>query len=127
MPREAVTELRPRKAAREKSSDRTPSDAGRAFRVGLLVVGSLAALAAGLFLIGSKQFLFKSTYHVRAQFNNVAGLVEGAAVRVGGIPEGTIQHMDLPQQPDGKVTVMMQLGTASNSLVKKDSLASIKA
>jgi phospholipid/cholesterol/gamma-HCH transport system substrate-binding protein len=127
MPREAVTELRPRKAAPEKSSDQTRSDAWKALRVGVFVVGTLAALAAGVFLIGTKQFLFKSTYHVKAQFNNVAGLVEGAAVLVGGIPEGTVQHMDLPQQPDGKVTVMMQLGTASKSLVKKDSLASIKA
>jgi phospholipid/cholesterol/gamma-HCH transport system substrate-binding protein len=127
MPREAVTELRPRKAAPENSSDRTPTDAGKAFRVGLFVAGSLAALAAGVFLIASKQFLFKSTYHVRAQFNNVGGLVEGAAVRVGGIPEGTVQRMDLPPQPDGKVTVIMQLDTASNTLLKKDSVASIKA
>src|SRR5215471_19076668 len=127
MPRDAITELRPRKAAPKKCSDRTPSDAGKALRVGVFIVGTLAALAAGVFLIGSKQFLFKSTYHVKAQFNNVAGLVEGAAVRVGGIPEGTVQQMDLPQQPDGKVTVIMQLGTASKSLVKKDSLAAIKA
>ena len=62
-----------------------------------------------------------------AEFANVAGLTEGAAVRVGGIPEGTVGKMVLPARPDGKVTVIMQLDSVSKSLLKRDSMASIQA
>jgi len=127
MPKEAVTELRPRKSTKASPPGGASAELGKTVRVGVFIVATLAIFAAAAFLIGSRQFLFKSTYLVKAQFTNVAGLVEGAAVRVGGIPEGTVSHMDLPPQPDGKVTVIMQMDTASKSLVKKDSLASIKA
>jgi len=50
-----------------------------AFRVGILVVMAL----------GNKDFLFSSTYRLKAEFQNVAGLNTGAPVRIGGIHEGT--------------------------------------
>jgi ABC-type transporter Mla subunit MlaD len=53
--------------------------------------------------IGDKQFLFSSTYLLKADFQNVAGLNNGADVRVGGVREGTVKHIDLPIRPDEKV------------------------
>lgn len=80
-----------------------------AFRVGIFVVLALLFLAIGIFLIGNKDFLFSSTYRLKADFQNVGGLNNGADVRVGGIHQGTVKEIDLPSQPDGKVTVVMNL------------------
>src|ERR1700720_4213655 len=69
--------------------------------------------------------MFTPTYRVKAEFQNVAGLNDGADVRVGGIHTGTVNRIDLPQRPDGKVTVVMNLKKATRDIVKKDSIASI--
>jgi outer membrane protein OmpA-like peptidoglycan-associated protein len=97
-----------------------------AFRVGLLVVLALVFLSTGIFLIGNKDFLFSSTYRLKADFQNVAGLNNGADVRIGGIHQGTVKEIDLPSQPDGKVTVAMNLRSQTRDIIKKDSRASIK-
>jgi phospholipid/cholesterol/gamma-HCH transport system substrate-binding protein len=98
-----------------------------AFRLGAFIVGTMFILAAGVFLIGNKEFLFSSTYTVRADFKNVGGLADGAQVRVGGIPEGTVKHIVLPKRPDEKVTVQMNLQHSTQNVLKKDSIASIKS
>jgi phospholipid/cholesterol/gamma-HCH transport system substrate-binding protein len=97
-----------------------------AFRVGVLVVMALVFLSTGVFLIGNKDFLFSSTYRLKAEFQNVAGLNNGAAVRIGGIHQGTVKEIDLPSQPDGKVTVAMNVKSETRNIIKKDSRASIK-
>jgi outer membrane protein OmpA-like peptidoglycan-associated protein len=83
-------------------------------------------LSIGIFLIGNKDFLFSSTYGLKADFQNVGGLNNGADVRVGGIHEGTVKEIDLPSQSDGKVIVVMNLRSATRNIIKKDSHASIK-
>ena len=50
----------------------------RAFRLGLFIVGTLLIFAAGVFFIGSTESLFRPTYHLKAQFQNVSGLIDGA-------------------------------------------------
>lgn len=95
--------------------------------MGLFIVATLLILAVGIFLIGSKQSLFRPTYRLKAQFQNVAGLIDGADVRVGGIHEGTIRAIQLPHRPDEKLTVVMDLEKGTRDVVKKDSVASIKS
>ncbi len=99
----------------------------QAFRLGLFIVAALAVLVIGVFLIGNRESLFQSTYRVKAEFQNVAGLADGADVRVGGLHQGTVKHIQLPTQPDGKVTVTMDLQKATRDVLKKDSVASIKS
>jgi phospholipid/cholesterol/gamma-HCH transport system substrate-binding protein len=99
----------------------------KAFRVGAFIVATLSILAAGVFLIGSKQFLFSSTYRVRAEFPNVAGLTQGADVLVGGTRQGTVNHIELPKRPDGKVIVFLDLDGGTHNVVKKDSVAAIRS
>jgi hypothetical protein len=98
----------------------------RAFRVGVFLVLALLFLSIGIFLIGDKDFLFSSTYRLKAGFQNVGGLNNGADVRVGGIHQGTVKEIALPSQPDGKVTVVMNLRSPTRNIIKKDSRASIK-
>jgi outer membrane protein OmpA-like peptidoglycan-associated protein len=97
-----------------------------AFRVGVFIVLGALFLSIGIFLIGNKDFLFSSTYGLKAEFQNVGDLNNGADVRVGGIHEGTVKEIDLPSQSDGKVTVVMNLRSATRNIIKKDFHASIK-
>src|SRR5436853_7937642 len=98
-----------------------------AFRLGVFIVGTLLFFAIGVFLIGDREFLFKSTYHLKADFDNVKGLNNGAEVRVGGIHKGTVKRIDLPPRPDERVTVVMNLDTGTRNILKKDSVASIRS
>ncbi len=43
----------------------------RAARLGLFIIATLAILAVGIFIIGSKQYLFSSTYQLKSQFSDV--------------------------------------------------------
>jgi phospholipid/cholesterol/gamma-HCH transport system substrate-binding protein len=99
----------------------------RSFRLGLFLLATLAILAAGVFLVGRQELKFGSNYLVRAEFDNVTGLSQGADVRVGGIRKGTVQSIQLPRRPDGKVTVTMDLAKDTQAIVKQDSIASIQS
>jgi len=98
----------------------------RVARLGMFIVATLAILATGVFLIGSKEYLFRSTYQLKAQFDNVAGLAAGADVRVGGVHSGTVESIALPHNPGEKITVVMDLDKSTHEIVKKDSVASIE-
>lgn len=98
----------------------------RVARLGAFIVVTLAILAAGVFIIGSKAYLFRPTYQLKAQFDNVAGLDAGAAVQVGGVHSGTVDSIELPHRPGDKVTVVMNLDRSTHEIIKKDSVASIE-
>jgi phospholipid/cholesterol/gamma-HCH transport system substrate-binding protein len=98
----------------------------RLARLGAFIVGTLAILAAGVFIIGSKEYLFQSTYQLKTQFDNVAGLAVGADVQVGGVHSGTVHSIDLPHRPGDKVTVVMDLNKSTLKIIKADSVASIE-
>ena len=98
----------------------------RVARLGAFIVMALAILATGVFIIGSKEYLFSSTYQLKAQFDNVAGLAAGADVRVGGVHSGTVQSIVLPHNPGEKVTVLMDLDRSTHEIIKHDSVASIE-
>jgi len=97
----------------------------RVARLGAFIVLTLAVLAAGVFFIGGKEYLFGSTYQLKAQFDNVAGLAAGANVLVGGVTSGTVQSISLPNKPGEKVTVVMKLDSKTQEIIKQDSVASI--
>jgi len=98
----------------------------RVARLGVFIFGTLAILAAGVFIIGSKEYLFRSTYKLKAQFDNVAGLSEGADVQVGGVHSGMVESINLPHKPGDKVTVVMNLDSSTREILKQDSVASIE-
>jgi phospholipid/cholesterol/gamma-HCH transport system substrate-binding protein len=98
----------------------------RAARLGAFIILTLAILAAGVFIIGSKQYLFSPTYRLKAQFATVVGLDAGAEVRIAGVHTGTVREIDLPSKPNDKVTVLMDLQRSTHAIVKQDSVASIE-
>ena len=98
----------------------------RSARLGAFIVVTLAILVVGVFVIGSKQYLFSSTYQVKALFDNVAGLDAGGDVRVGGVHSGTVRSIVLPHKPGDKVTVLMDLQKSTHEIIKRDSVATIE-
>jgi phospholipid/cholesterol/gamma-HCH transport system substrate-binding protein len=98
----------------------------RTARLGAFIVVTLAILVVGVFIIGGKQYLFTSTYQLKAQFDNVVGLDAGADVRVGGVHSGTVRNIVLPHKPGEKVTVIMDLGKSTHEIIKQDSVATIE-
>jgi phospholipid/cholesterol/gamma-HCH transport system substrate-binding protein len=95
-------------------------------RLGAFIAVALVILAAGVFIIGSKEYLFRPTYQLKAQFDNVAGLAVGADVQVGGVHSGTVTSIELPHKPGEKVTVIMNLDRSTHEIIKHDSVASIE-
>ncbi|MGD0426824.1 MAG: MlaD family protein [Candidatus Acidiferrales bacterium] len=98
----------------------------RAARLGAFIIATLAILVAGIFIIGDRQYLFTSTYRLKAQFNTVVGLDEGADVRVGGVHSGSVRRIDLPKNPTDKITVLMDLERSTHDIIKQDSVAAIQ-
>ena len=98
----------------------------RPARLGAFIIATLAILAAGIFMIGSKQYLFTSTYRLKTQFATVVGLDPGADVRVGGVHSGTVRGIELPHKPTDKITVLMDLQRSTHDIIKQDSIAAIE-
>jgi phospholipid/cholesterol/gamma-HCH transport system substrate-binding protein len=98
----------------------------RAARLGAFIIATLAVLAAGIFIIGGKQYLFTPTYRLKAQFATVVGLDPGAEVRIGGVRSGSVREIKLPNKPDGKITVLLDLQRSTHEIIKQDSVAAIE-
>ena len=98
----------------------------RVARLGAFIVATLVVLAVGVFIIGSKEYLFRSTYQLKTQFENVAGLAVGADVQVGGVHSGNVHNILLPHKPGDKVIVVMDLDRSTKEIIKSDSVASIQ-
>ena len=100
--------------------------AARLIGVGVFVVGGLAIFALGLFMIGDRRFLFDDLFMVNAEFAQVAGLRDGAAVRVNGLEAGEVLDIAIPPSPAGRFRVRMRLREELRPLVRADSVASIR-
>lgn len=97
------------------------------FRLGAFLILTLGCFALAVFLVGDRSAMFHSSYRLNTQFDNVAGLEEGAPVRIGGIRKGMVARLILPRRPDEKVTVAMDLDKATRAVVRKDSVAAIRS
>ena len=98
-----------------------------ALRVGLLVLGALLALAAGVFLIGDQNRLFasKNTYFLTSM--NVEGLNEGNPVRLNGVTVGLVERIDLPQAADEEeLRIEISIEKRYSHRIREDSLARIR-
>jgi hypothetical protein len=94
-------------------------------RLGIFIVSTLFMAAVATFLIGERQFMFAKTYELRTRFKDVAGLIDGAEVRVGGIHKGIVKHIELPDAPNGDMTVTMSLDESTRKVLRADSVATI--
>lgn len=97
------------------------------FRVGLTVLLAVAILAAGILVIGKRNFLFSATNRYRVQFETVAGLAEGNPVQLNGVNVGSVERIVLPENvSEPLLVVWIDVERRYASRVREDSQARIK-
>ena len=79
--------------------------------VGGFALIALAALVVAILSLSAQQGIFRVRYRLVAYFDNVQGLVSGAAVRLAGTQVGQVESVDLSLRPGGEpaVKVMLQI------------------
>ncbi len=98
-------------------------ETGNTLRVGIFVVTGLALFIVAIYLIGQNQNMFKKTFTISANFNNVSGLMQGNNVRYSGINIGTVK--DITMVNDSTITVDMNIDEKMVKHIKKDAIATI--
>ena len=94
--------------------------------VGAFVIGGVLLFAVGLFLIGDRRLMFGNTFVVFAEFEGIAGLDNGATVRVGGMQAGEVENIQVPSGPASRFRVRMRVRNDLRPLIRLDSVASIQ-
>ena len=95
----------------------------RSFKVGLFVVVALFLAIAAVFLIGDNRRAWDRKTTFRGRFNDVVGLRNGSAVRMGGIDVGSvteISHAESAADPKIYVTIVVARNVARR--VRPDTL-----
>ena len=99
---------------------------GRLAAVGAFVIAGVLLFAVGLFMIGSRRMLFGNTFKVHAEFASIAGLDNGAIVRVAGLQAGEVEAIQVPTRPSARFRVRMRIREDVHPLIRLDSVASIQ-
>lgn len=99
---------------------------GRLAAVGAFVIAGVLLFAVGLFMIGSRRMLFGNTFKVHAEFASIAGLDNGALVRVAGLQAGEVEAIQVPTRPSARFRVRMRIREDVHPLIRLDSVASIQ-
>ena len=96
---------------------------GNKIKLGIFISLGLVTFILGIYFIGQRQQLFRSTFHVSGVFQDVGGLQEGNNVRLSGINVGTVENISMVS--DTSVRVDMLIDERTRKFIKKDALAKI--
>ncbi|MEZ5391543.1 MAG: MlaD family protein [Bryobacterales bacterium] len=94
--------------------------------VGIFLIGGVLLFAAGLFLIGDRRQLFSDSIEIYSEFHNLAGLQNGASVRVSGLNAGEVLEIQVPSRPEDKFRVKFRITDRFLPVVRQNSVASIQ-
>jgi outer membrane protein OmpA-like peptidoglycan-associated protein len=97
----------------------------QALVLGTLVLIGLGLAVVGVFAIGSRQWLWQDTFHVRVGFHQIRGVEIGTRVRVLGREAGEVERVDLPATPSGEIVLRLRLDGKLRPLVRADASAQI--
>jgi phospholipid/cholesterol/gamma-HCH transport system substrate-binding protein len=92
-------------------------------KLGIFISLGIALFIVGIYFIGEKQQLFRSTFHLSGVFRDVAGLQAGNNVRLSGINVGTVEYISIVS--DTSVRVEILIDESTRKFIKKDAIASI--
>jgi phospholipid/cholesterol/gamma-HCH transport system substrate-binding protein len=99
----------------------------QAVLLGVAVCAGLAVAGVGLFAVGSRQWLWGDSFHVRVGFRRIQGVEVGTRVRVLGRAAGEVEAVELPANPSGEITLLLRLDGRVRPLVRADAVAQIVA
>ncbi len=95
----------------------------RNITLGFFVSAGVLLLVVALYLIGRNRNMFGSTFHLRARFQNVSGLMSGNNIRYSGIQAGTVKEIRMID--DTTIEVDMLIDESMRQFIKTNSMASI--
>jgi len=96
---------------------------GSKIRLGLFISIGIAAFIIGIYLIGQRQNLFRSTFRISGVFRDVAGLQAGNMVRLSGVNVGTVDIVSIVS--DTSVNVQLVIDERARKFIRKDAIISI--
>ncbi len=92
--------------------------------VGLFMIIGFCAFGYLALQLGEVSFLTSgSTYTIKAEFDNVAGVKKGALVQVAGVPVGSVADISLGEDDVAVLTLQLD----RDLQVPTDSMASVKS
>ena len=92
-------------------------------KLGVFVITGFALLIVAVYLIGENQNMFKKTFSITANFNNVSGLMKGNNVRYSGINIGNVKNITMVN--DSTIKVDMNIEEKMVQHIKKNAIATI--
>src|SRR6266446_973210 len=93
--------------------------------IGLFVIGGLLLFGIGMFVIGDRHQAFARHSEYYSEFVNLAGLANGAKVRVGGMDAGQVIDIGVPNSPSSRFRVKWKIDAKLRGLVRTDSVVTI--
>jgi len=102
-------------------------DKPSAIKVGIFVLASIVTLIIFVFMLGGDTKFFTRNYKVQTSFTNVAGLSEGASVRLSGVRIGSVKEIKFPKEIDKNfIVVLMDVKQDGVKRIGSDAIATIK-
>jgi phospholipid/cholesterol/gamma-HCH transport system substrate-binding protein len=95
-------------------------------KIGIFIFLGILILVLGIFLVGDKDALFSSTFTIKAYFKDIQGLRSGATVRLSGIDVGSVESVEIMDDPSGRVEVVMSVLEDVRQFIRTDTKASIE-
>jgi phospholipid/cholesterol/gamma-HCH transport system substrate-binding protein len=95
-------------------------------KVGIFVVGLSLTILVSVFILGGSSDLLEGRYELKGQWEDVAGLKEGAVVRLAGWDVGEVQEIDFSEDlTRSELTVEMKILDRYQDRIRSDSVARI--
>ena len=101
---------------------RTRSLAWSELKIGLVAVIALVIASFLIFMVSGSGGFFWQRYSIKTVFSNIAGLKEGAPVRIAGVEVGSVTKLDFVGD---KVEVTMEVSKDQQGRITDKSVASI--
>ena len=95
-------------------------------KLGIFIFLGSVLLIIGIFVLGNKEALFKSTFTVKAFFQNVEGLRDGAPVRLSGVDVGAVKSIRIMGDKASVIEVSMRLLSDVKRFIRKDTEAGLE-
>lgn len=92
-------------------------------RLGLFVIIGTVLFVLGVYLIGQQQNMFKKTFMISAEFQNVNGLQKGNNVRYSGINIGTVKTIEMVNDSVVRVDMVIEENIVKH--IRKSAVATI--
>jgi phospholipid/cholesterol/gamma-HCH transport system substrate-binding protein len=92
-------------------------------RLGIFISLGMAVFIVGIYFIGERQQMFRSTFRVSGVFKDVSGLQPGNNVRLSGINVGTVEDISIVSDSSIRVEIIVDENT--RKFIKKDAVAGI--